>query len=484
MLFSSVEFIFYFLPVTVIVFFVLQRFSEPIISRGWLLLCSLFFYSWWNPAYLPLMLGSIGGNFALGSGICRTKSPRARKCLFLTGLVANLMLLGFFKYLDFLIINVNGVFSSGIPLQHILLPLGISFFTLQQVAFLVDAYEGLVEEKSLVDYGLFVSFFPQLIAGPIVHHSEMMPQFKKQLTFDASRCVQGLVLFTIGFSKKILLADTFGVWVRTVFDAGHRSFFEVWAGSYCYAFQLYFDFSGYVDMAMGAALILGIRLPINFRSPYRALTVIEFWQRWHITLTNFITTYLYTPILRSFAKVTFKKAMFATVLSMTIAGLWHGASWIFVLFGLIQGVGLAVNNYRQKKKCKKLPVFFAWLFNFHFIVATLVVFRCPNLEVLGAIGHGFRGSYGVVLPEVLAGKISWLTHPAITYGDGLSALGGSLWTLVMMALALLIIFRSKPSQEMVDEFRPTVWNGIWYGLLFILCVLKLGSPSEFLYFQF
>lgn len=481
MLFNSIEFIFYFLPVTITGFFLLERWGPRLLSRAWLLLCSLFFYSWWNINYLPLIVGSIVGNYFVADWICKSNGSSVRKGLFVAGVVANLLLLAAFKYLDFFIANTNVVFSTSIPLQQIVLPLGISFFTLQQIAFLVDAYEGLVEEHSFLNYGVFVSFFPQLIAGPIVHHAEMMPQFEERGRFKIDHLVQGLVLFTIGFSKKILLADTFGDWVREVFDKGYPTFFEAWTAMYCYAFQLYFDFSGYVDMAMGAALIMNIKLPLNFRSPYRSVTVIEFWQRWHMTLTNFITTYLYTPILRSFKKVTFAKAMVATVGSMTIAGLWHGANWTYVLFGVVHGVALMVNNIRQKRKSKKLPRWLAWFINFHFVAGSLLIFRSASIDKLIGMLYGMLGKYGAVLPQFMEGMFS---SEAITYGDALGRLGGYFWTPVCLIAAFIIIFCSKPSHEMVEDFKPNPWTAIWYGVLFVLCIFKLNEPSEFLYFQF
>ncbi|MFT5125714.1 MAG: alginate O-acetyltransferase complex protein AlgI [Kiritimatiellia bacterium] len=481
MLFHSATFIFYFLPFTVAIFFLCQRFGHPVASRAALLTCSLFFYSWWNIIYLPLILGSMVFNFFVGGWLCRQTDQKKKKPIFIVGVVVNLLVLGTFKYLDFFIENVNVVFDSDIALLKIILPLGISFFTLQQVAFLVDAYENLAEEHHFIDYGLFVSFFPQLIAGPIVHHAEMMPQFVRAQPFQSKHLMQGLVLFIIGLSKKLLIADPLADWVNPLYSAA-PTFFEAWAGMYAYTFQLYFDFSGYVDMGLGAALVLNIHLPINFKSPLQTTTIVAFWNHWHMTLSNFIMSYIYTPILRSYRKVTFNKAMLASMIAMFISGLWHGASWNFILFGAMHGVAICVNQIRKKKKARHLPKAIAWLLTFHFVTLSLVVARSKNMVELKDYLNGLIGRNGIILPEFMEG----LSLPmfSVRFGELLPRLGGDLWTPVFLAFCLILALRCKTTQDIAKEFKPRPINALVFGALFAICLLRLDNPSEFIYFQF
>ena len=316
MLFNSYEFIFVFLPFSFFGYFYLNHKKLTTASKSWLLLSSLFFYSWWNIAYLPLILTSIFINFSIARLIInkdeRKNKTISKKLLLQIGIVFNIGLLAYFKYADFFISNTNILFNTDIGLLNLALPLAISFFTLQQIAFLIDTYEGLAKEKNFLNYSIFVTFFPQLIAGPIVHHNHMMPQFVsvKNKVKNYKNIAMGLFIISLGLFKKVVIADTFSIWASAGFDSAiSLNFFEAWATSLSYTFQLYFDFSGYIDIAIGAALLFNIRLPINSNSPYKATGMIDFWKRWHISLTNFITTYIYTPIVRSFNKLTFNNAM-------------------------------------------------------------------------------------------------------------------------------------------------------------------------------
>ena len=385
MLFNSYEFIFVFLPISFFVYFSLNSARLTIASKAWLVFASLFFYSWWNVIYLPLILTSILFNYTITNAMIEydhSKKYFSKKLLLQIGLLFNVGLLVYFKYMDFFISNTNSVLGSEIGLLHLALPLAISFFTLQQITFLIDSYEGLVKEKKILDYAIFVTFFPQLIAGPIVHHKEMMPQFSSvnNKVKNYQNISLGLFIFSIGLFKKVVIADTFAIWATAGFDtATALSLFEAWSTSLSYTIQLYFDFSGYTDMAIGAALLFNINLPINFNSPYKATGMIDFWQRWHITLSSFITTYIYTPIVRSFDKLTFHKAMLATVATFLIAGLWHGASWMFVMFGGLHGLGLITNHYWKKRK-RKLNKFLAWFITFNFVNITFVFFRAKEWD--------------------------------------------------------------------------------------------------------
>jgi len=314
-------------------YFFLNKKKYPTGAKYWLIGASLFFYSWWNIIYLPLMLLSIIVNYILTANM---QKQNYKKKLLYIGLAFNIGLLGYFKYADFFISNLNFISGNNIELLHLALPLAISFFTLQQIAFLVDSYGGLVKEKSFLDYSLFVVFFPQLIAGPIVHHKEMMPQFAKikNKVVNYENIAKGLFVFSVGLFKKVVIADTFAQYASAGFASADKlNLIEGWITSLSYTFQLYFDFSGYTDMAIGVALLFNIVLPQNFNSPYKSTSIIEFWNRWHMTLTRFLTTYIYEPIVKSFGKFSFNRAMFATFVTMFIAGLWHGAAWTFTIIG-------------------------------------------------------------------------------------------------------------------------------------------------------
>jgi len=298
MLFNSFEFIFVFLPITFIVYFLLNKNKLVFFSKAWILLASLFFYGYWNIVYLPIIILSLLFNFYIGQLLSKEKiSFLSKKQLLFLGITANIALLGYFKYADFFIDNYNLFFDSDVLNINILLPLAISFFTFQQIAYLVDSYKQETREQDIISYAVFVTFFPQLIAGPIVHHREMMPQFdsKKEKFIKHRNIILGLFIFSIGLFKKVVLADTFSIWANAGFDINQSlSFFEAWATSLSYTFQLYFDFSGYADMAIGSALLFNIKIPINFNSPYKAKNIQDFWRRWHMTLGRFLMDYIYS----------------------------------------------------------------------------------------------------------------------------------------------------------------------------------------------
>ena len=405
------------------------------------------------------------------------------------GLLFNVGLLVYFKYMDFFISNTNTVFGSDMELLHLALPLAISFFTLQQIMFLIDGYEGLVKEKNFLNYITFVTFFPQLIAGPIVHHKEMMPQFfsVRNKVKNYKNIALGLFIFSIGLFKKVVIADTFAEWATNGFDlATTLNLFEAWVTSLSYTFQLYFDFSGYTDMAIGLALLFNIRLPINFNSPYKATGMIDFWQRWHITLSNFITTYIYTPIVRSFNKLTFHKAMLATVITFLIAGLWHGASWMFVIFGGLHGIGLITNHYWKKRKIKMNKVL-AWFITFNFVNITFVFFRAKEWDdAIKVLGSMFSLDY-IVLPNInfLQNKLTFLNqYINIQYGGFITNIQGGYHTVYWLVLAFIMTILCKNSIELLTKFKT---NKKYLVISFFLLSYTLGemnSISEFLYFNF
>ena len=489
MLFNSFEFMLLFLPITLVVYFLLLRKHLTIAARSWLLFASLFFYSWWDIKYLPLILGSILFNYTIGGLLAEydasAKKPVSKKSIFLAGIIANIALLCWFKYMDFFIGTTNGLLGTQLPLLKIVLPLGISFFTITQIAFLVDAYEGLVEERNLLNYALFVTFFPHLLAGPILHHSEMMPQFERlrNKVLNWKNLYLGLTLFFLGLFKKVILADTFSAWASAGFDTTQPlTLIPAWLTSLSYTFQLYFDFSGYSDMALGIGWMFNISLPINFNSPYKATGMIDFWKRWHITLTNFVTTYLYTPILRAFGSITFTNSLVAIFLAMLISGFWHGAGWNFIVWGGMHGAGLVVNHYWKKKK-HKMPAWLGWLITFNFVNISFVFFRAKSLEGAGQILGGMAGMNGIMLHRSL-GKFTWLQDMGITFGKWLDAIKGNDETWVMAIVALIIVAFLKNSMEIISRVRPS-WG--WLVLLLVASFwsfLDMSKVSEFLYFQF
>jgi D-alanyl-lipoteichoic acid acyltransferase DltB (MBOAT superfamily) len=489
MLFNSFGFIFVFLPIVVAGFVFLNRLSRYRLASIWLLGASLLFYGVWNPRYLVLILGSIGINYAIGRWLAANASAphRTRKLLLWLGLAFNLGLLGYFKYVDFFISNVNGLTGLSLPLQRIALPLAISFFSLQQITFIVDAYEGLVKETDLVHYALFVTVFPHLIAGPITHHRTMVGQFAdvERRQFKLENLTTGIFVFSIGLAKKVLLADNLARAASEGFkNATRLSLPESWLASLSYTFQLYFDFSGYADMAIGAALMLGLNIPVNFSSPFRARGMVEFWQRWHMTLSNFITTYLYTPMLRAAKRATLGKAMLVTLTAMLIAGLWHGAAWTFVIFGALHGVGIVVNQVWKRKVKKKLPGFLAWLITFSFVNMTFVFFRANSLSDALHILKAMVGINGITVPISMEGRFGALKRFGVQFGTIPMATDTLFRGFLLLALGFLIVFAFKNTEELTKEFKPGWRSSVGVAAALVGSIFCLTEITEFLYFNF
>lgn len=517
MLFNSHAFIFLFLPLTLLVFFGLGRISTRLAAGG-LAAASLFFYGWWNPAYVALLLLSIFFNFTAGSAIARAQAAGAVRRSFhlLTAAVlANLALLAYYKYANFFVANFNAVTGAGLGFAEVVLPLGISFFTFTQIAFLVDAHQGKVREYNLVHYGLFVTYFPHLIAGPILHHGEMMPQFARREIYKPQYdlIAAGLTLFVLGLAKKVLIADGVAPHVAPVFDAPGAgvtlTMLEAWCGALAYTFQLYFDFSGYSDMAVGLSLLFGVRLPVNFHSPYKAVNVIDFWRRWHMTLSRFLRDYLYVPLGGNRKSRT--RRYTNLLLTMLLGGLWHGAGWTFVLWGLLHGVYLVINHgWREfrRRLGHKLHQSTPWgrragcLLTFIAVVAGWVLFRAPDVETATAILRAMAGFNGLVLPE------SWFAR-AGGVGPALAALGiefgatpalSRTGVLNWIWILLLVVWLAPNTQQIMAAAKPALgvpneapsrirWRVSVPWMLLTLClalavIVNLGRHSEFLYFQF
>lgn len=486
MLFSSYEFIFIFLPLVFFGYFYLLSKRLATGAKSFLVFASLFFYGWWNVAYLPLILLSMLFNYTIGTSLSRKKERRkvSAKSLLLVGIGGNLALLGYFKYADFMIDNMNFLFQANISHLNLLLPLAISFFTFQQIAYLVDSYKQDAKEYDFLNYAVFVTFFPQLIAGPIVHHKEMMPQFASRwnLVKRYKNIAMGMFIFSIGLFKKVVIADTFAQWATAGFDKAQTlNFIEAWATSLSYTFQLYFDFSGYTDMAIGAALLFNIRLPINFNSPYKALNIQDFWRRWHITLSRFLRDYIYIPLggNRGGEVKTYGNLM-ATFL---LGGLWHGAAWTFVFWGFLHGAALVIHRAWQKLGITLHPVL-AWLLTFNFINITWVFFRATSWEDALKVLKGMVGLRGVVLPEKYFKFLSAFEEKWFEYGSVYENINGKDQTTAYILVALFVVLFFKNSNIKLQQFKPSYLNLAFTLVLFIAATSMMSRVSEFLYFNF
>lgn len=485
MLFNSYEFIFFFLPITFFIYFYLNKKHLTQAGKSFLVFASLFFYSWWNIVYLPLILVSMLVNYTIGQELAshtqknRSYSP---KKLLTIGIFFNLALLGYFKYSDFFIINLNRLLHEHISLLHLALPLAISFYTFQQIAYLVDSYKGETKEYDFLHYALFVTFFPQLIAGPIVHHAEMMPQFAKMKNKvkNYHNIALGLFIFSMGLFKKVVIADTFAIWATKGFDIAHElNMLEAWAASLSYTFQIYFDFSGYTDMAIGAALLFNIKLPMNFFSPYKATSIQDFWRRWHITLSRFLRDYLYIPLggnrkgeIRTYSN------LFITFL---LGGIWHGAGWTFVLWGMLHGVASVIHKMWQKLGFK-MNIALAWFITFIFIDITWVFFRANSFDSAMKVLHGmFMGP--LILPVSLTNYFKPLEELGVKLGHWSKLYQGDTYLGLWLIAAFIVVLFFANSMEMMKRFKTNLFY-MMLTLFFFSAIFMLYRKSEFIYFNF
>ncbi|MGJ0309296.1 MBOAT family O-acyltransferase [Aliarcobacter cryaerophilus] len=485
MLFNSYEFIFLFLPITFILYFYLLSQRLILGAKIFLVVASLFFYGYWNFSYVPLILLSIFVNYSVGlSLVNHEKIKLSSKTILIFGILFNVGLLGYFKYTDFLLENFNGIFGSNIPLPHIILPLGISFFTFTQIAFLVDAYRKEAKEYSLINYMLFVTYFPHLLAGPILHHKEMMPQFGSIYNWvkNYRNIALGLFIFSIGLFKKVVIADTFAPWATAGFDtATTLNLIEAWATSLSYTFQLYFDFSGYCDMAIGISLMFNIKLPINFNSPYKALSIQDFWRRWHMTLSRFLRDYIYIPLGGN------RKGEFRTYTNLLatflIGGLWHGAGWTFIIWGALHGIALAIHRFWQSLGFK-MWTWLAWFITFNFINITWIFFRAKDFDsAIKVLGSMFSLD-NVVIHPMFQSKLGFLSQYGISFGGMFENIQGSKEIIILLFFAFILVLFFKNSMEKRDSFKPNYLSLISFIIIFIYGVISMSKESEFLYFNF
>lgn len=471
MLFNSFAFLFLFLPaVSATYYFCARRFPVKV-RQAVLVTFSLAFYTWAKAEYTVLLIASILFNYAFAKKIHSASTPWRKRWL-VFALAANITVLAIFKYLAFLLASFTFLWKPGFVLPDWSFPLGISFYTLQQVMYLVDCYERLVGANDLLTHAAFVSFFPYVISGPITRARDMVPQIRRAATTDARKVTEALILLGIGLFKKVVLADSFS----RIADAGFNSpltvsTLEAWVSSFSYTFQIYFDFSGYTDMALAAALLLGYSLPVNFTGPYRSLSIIEFWQRWHITLSQFITTYLYTPIVRLFSRVTLAKASLATLLAMTLAGLWHGPSWTFVVFGALHGIALVINQFWRRKIKRKLNQGVSWVATLAFVNFAFIFFRAPNLAA------------ALDLCRALLPQSNLLGSS--TFQETL-ALGDAMVLTVPVVVGLICAFAGQTSTDLSLHVKPTPVTALAVSLLILIALVFMNSTvaQDFIYFKF
>jgi alginate O-acetyltransferase complex protein AlgI len=540
MLFNSSEFLFVFLPVALSGFYLFGTLSRTSAIR-WLILVSLVFYAWWRPVNVLIIGPSILINFALARILLRLNevecSRHASTAVLVLGISFNVLFLGFFKYTDFISGTINDVFGANLVLRHIILPLGISFITFQKIAFLVDVQAGRVKSFTFQDYCTFVLFFPQIIAGPIVHYREMMPQFHAaSCRFDKENVAVGLTLLVFGLFKKVVFADQIALFVTPIYNnaaaGGRTSFLLAWMAAIGFTLQIYFDFSGYTDMALGLARFFGIRLPPNFNSPLRAWNIIEFWLRWNMTLTRFLTAYIYNPLVLWLTRRRLAKGqpgfggrdatigafvsllMFPTIITMFFSGLWHGAGYGFIVWGLLHGFYLTINHawrvvaarlWPDRRSYDRIMKPAGVVLTFISVTSAMVFFRAPTMTSALDLLKGLIGLNGIALPQALFDRLGALTN---TF-DGIGVIAAAtlssqdfvktaIWISFLMFVALAcpntlqILARYEPALGV----KPTklvlgvvAWNAslpwaIAVSAVAAIAIGSIGGPSEFLYWQF
>lgn len=491
MLFNSYIFILFFLPLTLLLYFGLNHLGKNYLAKISLIVMSLWFYAYFNIKYFPIIILSIVFNFMLQCLFLKMDEKSAlRKMILLVGMILNIGILFYYKYYAFFTENINVVFKTEFIAERLILPLGISFFTFQQVSYLIDCYRGETSRYSLVDYSLFVLFFPQLIAGPIVLHSEMIPQFQEKGNhrFNLNNFYKGIIAFSIGLSKKVLLADVFGNAVNIAYaNIEILDTTNVLVIMLAYTLQIYFDFSGYCDMAIGLGYMFNIKLPLNFDSPYKSCSISEFWGRWHITLMRFFRTYLYIPLGGS--KKGKARTYFNIFIIFLVSGIWHGANWTFILFGILHGIGAMINR-AGRNVGKKIPLFFKWLFTFSYINLLFIMFRANSMEQCMYLYHKIlEFKFGAISPDIVSAfKIPEIMFAFEKVGAHFLMNMDTIPYLILILFFLLsmcLIMLAKNTGEIVgDEFKPSVLQAMISMVLLTWSLVSLTGVSTFLYFNF
>lgn len=534
MLFNSIQFMLGFLPIVLIVFALLVHYQRSEAAKIWLCLASLFFYGSWSIKFLPVLMTSVIVNYALVQLLLSQADDNRKRWLLILGVTLNLGALAFFKYLNFFLDQVGNLTDLNFSIAKIALPLGISFFTFQKIALLIDVRGGMVKEISFIDYCLFALFFPQLISGPLVHHREVVPQYqvmgKPGSGFSAESAARGLTVFTIGLFKKVVLAD--GILndvpsINRVFSPGHLSsldysFFEAWGATLAYTLQLYFDFSGYSDMAIGLGLLFGVQLPLNFNSPFKSQNIVEFWGRWHMSLTRFLNAYLYNPTRLRISRSRIERGKsvlqrgtgpigafaalvaWPTIYTMSLAGLWHGAGWQYVIFGMLHGMFLVITNFWHYLKktfsiAWEIPAIVAVAITYLCANIGNVFFRSQDLTTAKNVLVGLSGANGFVLPKLWEGKLGVISKVLSSLGVSFGSAGSFDRTgmeVIWIGALMLIVFTLPNTQQIMglpNDLKGHWAKSMWQPNLKWLAYTGVGVAAsipfvtriaEFIYFQF
>ncbi len=486
MLFNSYIFILFFLPVTLVLYFGLNHVGKQIEAKVVLIGMSLWFYAYFHFSYLLILIGSILFNYLCARRLIVSDREEIRKLILLFGVTVNLGIIFYFKYLGFFIDNINKLFGFSLSAGKILMPLGISFFTFQQISYLVDSYRKETENYDFLDYMLFVTFFPQLIAGPIVQHQEMIPQFRdsQRKGLDQDMLARGLWLFAIGLFKKVMIADVLGKGVDWGYaNASVMTGPDIAVVSLLYTMQIYFDFSGYCDMACGLANMFHLELPVNFLSPYKAASILEFWQRWHITLTRFLRKYVYFP-LGGNRKGTVR-TMINVMIVFLVSGIWHGAAWTFILWGVLHGVA-SVACRLFYNIWDRVPRWIGVISTFLFVDIAWILFRAESLEQAGIIFKTLFSPWEFRISNELLGSFDLLEFTYLE--EHIGVLGNligrypGLHLVILLAASGVIVFCRKNCHE--KKFSPSIGNAVFSILLLTWSVVSLSGLSTFLYFNF
>ena len=463
MIFSTYGFIFVFLPVVFFLYSLCLGLNRITSAKIVLIISSCLFYAYGSGDFFPFFIIAIFANYGFGHHLSKSihKNKSYRYFVLWLAILLNVTLLGYYKYTDFVIFNFNFFLDNALPYQNILLPIGISFFIFQLIAFLVDSYRGETKDYDLINYLMFITFFPQLIVGPIVHHKEVVPQYKslKQALPRYKNIAKGLFLFTIGCTKKLLIADPLSTWAQGSFDVANTlNTLESWTASLSYTLSYYFDLSGYADMAIGLGIMFGITLPINFNSPYKARNFADYWRRWHMTLSKFLGDYIFRNVYdKNKGDFNFYLALFVTFF---ISGFWHGAGWTFVVWGIINGI-FVIASHMMIKANKRLPFFIAWAMTFIGVISTRVLF----------VADDFSDAYHVLVKMFSFNDFENTTHLAITQP-------------LYLLIGMILVLAFPNSSKLLSNYRPTVKYAAITALLFTISLLNMSYVRGFLYFQF
>jgi len=478
MLFSTYPFIFVFLPIVFFGYYILLKLNRFSLEKVWLIAASLFFYAQGSIDFFPFFVGGIVVNYLAGTLLSRwEKKTFLKRLVFAAIVLANLALLGYYKYMDFFIDNVNFLFGTEYQHWNLVLPIGISFFTFQQVAFLVDSYRRETEEYNFLNYALFVTFFPQLIVGPIVHHKEIIPQLEdpanRRMNFD--NISKGLMIFTIGCAKKILLSDPLTTDAQAFFSNVHDGipFIDAWYHSFQYAVSYYFDLSGYADMAIGLGYLFNVQIPQNFNSPYKALNFQDYWRRWHMTLSRFLSNYVFRNVYRKGSR--WRNFYVATMVTFFVSGIWHGAGWTFVLWGIVNGLLVCAASWRGRhgKHMRAAPAF---LLNTIGIIMTRVLFVSDSFQNAWLV---YKGMFNFSVVE--GGGVDKMISCVLYAMNFLYAQGK---TGIIMLLAVGICWFAPNTSQIMEKHENNRLSLIWAACLMVLCIYNMSKVVPFLYFQF